>query len=132
MNKRFSSGLLLLLGLVFTLGGVVASAAEEKKAPVFGPYEAILLDKEFVKDVRVDGKDVFIMLQPAHRNDQLTMKISMQKGAGYRNWFTGKEVLVAQENSGRAANTWTDRIQTSANYIEYYSGDKLFLHLKRK
>lgn len=109
-----------------------SSAGEPTSERVFGPWEAILFDGTIVQNVRVTGDDIFIMLQPDHRNDQLSMKISMQRGAGYRKWFTGEEVLVAQENAGRAANTWTDRIQTSATYLEYYSGDKLFLHLKRK
>jgi len=129
--SRFLS-VLGLGGCLMLVSAVVLAAADEDKKPrKFGPYEAILFDEEYLQNVRVTGADVFIMLQPAHRNDQLTMKISMQKGAPYRKWFTGEEVLVAQENSGRAANTWTDRIQTSATYIEYYSGGKLFLHLKK-
>ncbi len=129
MNR---SRFLLLLTFGLFLSAFAALRAEETQTRSWGPWEAIVFDETVVKDVRVSGDDIFIMLQPAHRNDQLTMKVSMQKGAGYRKWFTGNEVLVAQENSGRAANTWTDRIQTSANYLEYYAGDKLFLHLKRK
>lgn len=113
-------------------GAVSAAAGEPTKERVFGAWEAIAFDGAVVQNVRVSGDDIFIMLQPDHKDDQLTMKISMQKGAPYRKWFTGDEVLVAQENSGRAANTWTDRIQTSAKYIEYYAGGKLFLHLKRR
>ncbi len=130
MNRfRFLS--LLSLGLF--IAALSALRADDAPKPrIWGPWEAIVFDEAIVQDVRVSGDDIFIKLQPDHRNDQLTMKISMQKGAAYRKWFTGDEVLVAQENAGRAANTWTDRIQTSANYLEYYAGDKLFLHLKRK
>ncbi|WP_221031778.1 hypothetical protein [Actomonas aquatica] len=130
MNRfRFLS--LLTLGCI--LGAFAALRADDHKtARSWGPWEAIAFDEAVVQDVRVSGDDIFIKLQPDHRNDTLTMKISMQKGAGYRKWFTGEEVLVAQENSGRAANTWTDRIQTSASYLEYYANGKLFLHLKRK
>ena len=120
-----------VLGL-FLLAAVGARAAEPTTERSWGPWEALAFDGTVLQNVRVTGDDIFIMLQPDHRNDTLTMKISMQPGAPYRKWFTGGEVLVAQENSGRAADTWTDRIQTSATYIEYYSGDKLFLHLKRK
>ncbi len=130
MNRsRFLS--LLTFGLF--LGAFATLRAEDKPmARSWGAWEAIAFDETVVQDVRVTGDDIFIMLQPAHRNDQLTMKISMGKGSGYRKWFTGDEVLVAQENAGRAANTWTDRIQTSATYLEYYANGKLFLHLKRK
>lgn len=109
-----------------------ARSAEPTAERAWGVWEAILFDGTVVQNVRVSGDDIFIMLQPEHRNDQLTMKISMEKGGPYRKWFTGNEVLVALQNDGRPENTWSDRIQTSANYLEYYSGGKLFLHLKRK
>jgi len=122
----------LLAVLAAMLCLLATSLFAQNPPPVYGPYEAIVFDQEYLQDVQVDDKgDIFLKLQPAHRNDQLTMKISMQPGGPYRKRFTGNEVLVAQENSGRAANTWTDRIQTSATYIEYYAGDKLFLHLKK-
>ena len=113
-------------------GLATATAVEPTTERAFGPWDAIAFDGAVVQNVRVSGDDIFIMLQPDHKDAQLTMKISMQKGGPYRKWFTGEEVLVAQENAGRAANTWTDRIQTSATYVEYYAGEKLFLHLKRR
>jgi hypothetical protein len=113
-------------------GLVSVSAEEPTEERSFGVWDAIGFDGAVVQNVKVSGDDIFIMLQPDHKDDQLTMKISMQKGAPYRKWFTGDEVLVAQENSGRAANSWTDRIQISAKFIEYYAGGKLFLHLKRR
>ena len=129
--SRFHLRLLSLFAFLILAG--LAAAADEPTSPrSWGPWEAIHFDETVVQDVRVSGDDIFIKLQPAHRNDQLTMKISMEQGAAYRKWFTGNEVLVAQENSGRAENIWTDRIQTSAKYLEYYTGGKLFLHLKRK
>ena len=131
MNR---SRFLALLSFVLLLGSFATSrAAEATTERSWGPWEAIVFDTTIIQDVRVSGDDIFIKLQPEHRNDQLTMKNSMQQGAGYRKWFTtGTEVHVALENTGRPANVWSDRIQSGANYLEYYSGDKLFLHLKRK
>lgn len=113
-------------------GVLISSAAEPTKERAFGEWDAIGFDGAVVQNVKVSGDDIFIMLQADHKDAQLTMKISMQKGTAYRKWFTGDEILVAQENTGRAAGTWTDRIQTSAKYLEYYAGGKLFLHLKRR
>ncbi len=113
--------------------GFVPFASAQGANPIFGNYEAIVYDTTMLQGVRVDEKtgDVFIMFQPDKTDTQLTLKISMAEGAQYRKWFTGDEVLVAQENHGRAPNTWTDRVQTSANYIEYHASGSIFLHLKR-
>jgi len=134
--------LLSFVSLLFVLNGALpfAFAQEEEPAetrqyanPIFGYYEAIRFDAEMLQGVRVNEEtgDVFIMFQPDKTDTQLTLKISQEEGAQYRKWFTGEEVLVAQENAGRAINTWTDRVQTSANYIEYHAEGRLFLHLKR-
>jgi hypothetical protein len=131
--------------LMMVLAGVVATAplsfADAVETPAtaatvqkFGPYEALVFDKTMLSDVKVDEKgDIYLMLQPDKIDSQLTMKISMQKGAGYRKWFTGDETLVAQQNAkgGRTAGVWSDRIQTSATYIEYWAEGKCFLHLKK-
>lgn len=137
MHLRRTCLALIIAGLLAPAPFVLADAPEATTANAagqkFGPYEAIVYDSTLLAGVKVDEKgDVFIMLQPDKLNSQLSMKISMQEGAGYRKWFTGDEVLVAQENTtGRSAGVWSDRIQTTANYIEYWSGGKLFLHLKK-
>ncbi|HTJ77732.1 MAG TPA: hypothetical protein VL357_01945 [Rariglobus sp.] len=130
--------LLLVAGAVVSAPLSFGQTAEKPAAAVavqkFGPYEALVFDKAMLSDVRVDDKgDIYLMLQPDQVAAQITMKISMEKGAGYRKWFTGDETLVAQQNAtgGRTAGVWSDRIQTSANYIEYWAGGKCFLHLKK-
>lgn len=122
----------LLFTLIVSLGASFAQAATATTERDFGPWTAVVFDENVIQDVRVSGDDIFIKLQPDHRNDKLTMKNSMQVDGPYRKWLTGDEVFVAQENTGRAANTWSDRMQTSANYIHYYSDGKLFLRLKRR
>lgn len=116
---------------LFTFIGLGSLVSAQEANPVFGPYEAIVYDHDMLQGVRVQGADVFIMFQADKTDTQLVLKISMANGSQYRKWFTGEEELVAQENTGRAANTWTDRVQTSANYIEYWADGKLFLHLKK-
>lgn len=53
----------------------------------------------------------------------------MDRVRQYGKWFPGHEEVVAQDNAFRAPNTWTDRVLTTASYIEYRDGDHLFLHL---
>jgi len=124
----------LLCSLVwFACIGLVPFASGQDANPVFGYYEAIGYDADMLQGVKVNEStgDVFIMFQPDKTDTQLTLKISNAEGEQYRKWFTNEEVLVAQENHGRAPNTWTDRVQTSANYIEYHANGRIFLHLKR-
>lgn len=118
---------------LFIFIGFVPFASAEEANPVFGPYEAIVYDHEVLQGVQVDGEgNVFIMFQPDKTDTQLVLRISMMEGAQYRNWFTtGETEFASQENTGRAPNVWTDRVQTTANYIEYWADGKLFLHLKK-
>lgn len=116
-----------------TAGSAPASPAAPADVKKFGPYEALVYDATLLADVKVDDKgDIFLLFQPGKTDTQVTIKISMQNGAAYRKWFTGDEVLAAQQNtSGRSPGVWSDRVQTTANYIEYWAGGKLFLHLKK-
>lgn len=122
----------LLATVLLALSAQGAAAEEATEERDFGPWTAVVFVEKYIQDVRVSGDDIFIKLQPDHRNDQLTMKNSMTEGGPYRKWFNGEVEFVAQENSGRPANSWTDRMQTSANFIDYYSDGKLFLRLKRR
>lgn len=117
---------------LFVIIGLVPFASAQDANPIFGTYEAIVYDHEMLQGVKVDSVgDIFIMFQPDKTDTQLTLRISMAEGSQYRKWFTGDEVLVAQENAGRAPDTWTDRVQTTANYIEYIADGRIFLHLKK-
>ena len=109
-----------------------APAPKSETRPTFGPYEAIVMDKAVLQNVKVDAEGaIYLMFVPEKRGATVKIRISMAEGAEYRKWFTGEEELVAQENGTRAPNTWTDMVKTTANYIEYRDGEHLFLHLKK-
>lgn len=123
-----------LLSLLVFIGLVPFVSAQDNAPanPIFGSYEALIMDHDMLQGVKVDGVgDIFIMFQDGQQDTQLSLKISMADGSQYRKWFTGDEVLIAQENSGRGVNVWTDRVQTTANYIEYWANGKIFLKLKK-
>lgn len=136
LNRLLST--MVLIGAVSSAPFLSAQTAEKPAQAVavqkFGPYEALVFDKAMLSNVKVDEKgDVYLLLQPDKIGEQLTMKISMEKGAAYRKWFNGEETWVALQNvpGGRKPGVWSDRIQTSAAYIEYWAGGKCFLHLKK-
>jgi hypothetical protein len=138
MKPRPGFAVLLLSGAL--LAGYAAEqnppaspAPRAEARPTFGPYEAIVMDKTVLQNVKVDPADgaIYLMFVPEKRGANVRIKISMAEGAEYRKWFTGEEELVALENGQRQPNAWTDQVKTTANYIEYRGDGKLFLHLKK-
>jgi len=98
----------------------------------FGPYEALTINSDVIRGVKVDeaGK-IWLLLNPDYRELELRLKISMEEGANYRKWFTGEEVLVSPANQGKQPNAWTDWIETQSKYIEYWMNGEKVLHLKK-
>ncbi|MEM9158515.1 MAG: hypothetical protein AAGB46_05650 [Verrucomicrobiota bacterium] len=107
-------------------------ADESTEAPTFGPYVAISINSNIVRDVKVDKEEnVFLQLYPAHKDKELIVKISNERFASYRNWWHGKRELVSPANAGKQEYGWTDRVQSKAKYIEYWMDGDVFLHLRR-
>jgi hypothetical protein len=104
----------------------------QKSMPVYGPYQAIAINRGIIRDVRVDKElNIFLQLVPEHKNKELVVKISSERFAEYRNWVYGGLELVSPVNAGKTSFGWTDRVQTKAKYIEYWMDGSIFLHLKR-
>ncbi len=98
----------------------------------FGPYEALTINSDVVRGVKVDdGKAVWLLLNPSYKEKELIVKLSNEKGAGYRKWENGTFELVSPANQGKQANEWTDWVRTKSNYIEYWMEGTLVLHLKK-
>ena len=135
---------LLLPGLLSALfaGTVLAgvdpessSAPAQATAPVHqsGPFVAIVFDESILQDFRYDPDldRIYLKRQVEHRNEAITLRNSSLQGEAYRLWFNGSHDLVSPANSGHPPNGWTDWVQTSANFVEYWMDGKLILHLKR-
>lgn len=98
----------------------------------FGPYEALTINSDVVRGVKVDdaGK-IWLLLNPSFRSKEIIVKISNSKGADYRMWFNNSYELVSPANQGKQANQWTDWIETVSPYIEYWMEGEKILHLKK-
>jgi hypothetical protein len=114
--------------LVMAFGHAFAEGANVR----FGPYEALSINSDVIRGVKVDeaGK-IWILLNPTYREREIVLKISNREGAEYRDWFTGGKELVSPANQGKQANQWTDWVETEAPYIEYWMSDRKILHLKK-
>ena len=105
-------------------------ANEKSGAETFGPYTALARNGEVVKDVKItDNGRIYLLLNPAHKEKEIILKNSNFFRDGYRNWFDGKKELISPANQGKAPNEYTDWVETTGNYIEYYLDGDLILHL---
>ncbi len=109
-----------------------AAEAQRNEIPVFGLYEAIAINRQVVRDVKVDKElNVYLQLFPAHKDKELVVKISNERFSSYREWVHGGFELVSPANAGKTSYGWTDWVQSKAKYIEYWMDGEIFLHLKR-
>lgn len=107
----------------------IASAADSE---TFGPYTALVRDDNIVKNVKVnDSGRIYLLLNSDHKEKEIILKNSNYNKSGYRNWFNGELELVSPANQGKAPNEYTDWVDSSANYLEYYMEGQLILHLAK-
>jgi len=98
--------------------------------PAFGPYLALAIDSNIVKNVKVtETNRIYLLLNPTHKEKEIVLKNSTADKSGYRKWFNGEFELISPANQGKAPNEYTDWVETTGNYIEYYMDGKLILHL---
>lgn len=117
---------------VLLLLGILGSTAEAGGPVYFGPYEALTINSEVIRGVKVDDAGrIWLLLNPAHRSRKIVVKISNEEGGSYRQWFNGTEELVSPANQGKQPNQWTDWIETEAPFIEYWMDGKKVLYLKK-
>jgi hypothetical protein len=93
-------------------------------------FKVLSQDNAIVSDVRSDEANVWIKLTADHLDDTVTVRISNKNQDYYRAWFNDSPDLVSAGYRGNGV--WSDRVQTQANYIEYWIADQLVLHLERK
>lgn len=131
--KRVLSLLLLLALAVLPSFAHAAEDAENGVAEEFGPFQALTFNKAILRDVKYVAEEgtVYLQLFPEHKDKELIVKLSNDYFASYRLWTHGGYELVSPANQGKPPYAWTDFVETSANYIEYWMDGEVFLHLKR-
>lgn len=121
---------LVLLAFLLASPRFLLQAADEPER--FGPYVALTRVAEIVEDVTIDEQGaIYLLLNPTHKEKEIILKNSSAYKEGYRKWFNGQYELVSPANQGKAPNEYTDWVETSGNYIEYYMDGQLVLHLAK-
>jgi hypothetical protein len=121
------------LVLVFALAFLFPMAVQAQEGAKFGPLIALKMDKHVVEDVLVNGDNIYVKVAKDSWNASFTVRISNKNGADYWKWSDDKPEMVVRVYQGPKSDKlgYTYRINTSANYIEYYKGGKLVLQLER-
>jgi len=145
MGGKLQALVLLFLGVLCTSlwgqqtseptrpGSSVGRAPAGPEMRVFGPYQAIAINRDIVNDVKVDEEmNIHLQLFPAHKDKRMVVKISNERFSSYREWFLGGHELVSPANAGKPPCGWTDWVQTKARYIDYWIDGEGFLYLKRR
>ncbi len=133
MKRLFACLLLIAFSALPSLlqaGGEPEDGATHKQ---FGPFEAVTFNATILRDVKYvpEENNVYLQLFPAYKDKEIIVKLSNSYFASYREWNHGGFELVSPANQGKAPYAWTDFVNTSANYIEYWMDGEVFLHLKR-
>ncbi len=112
--------LIVIVGLILSF----SILAEELSVNILARDESV------VTAVRTEGDNIWIKLSKDHLTDVITVRLSNNNQDSYRTWFNGSTDLVSSGYRGNGA--WSDRVQSKANFVEYWLDDKLVLHLERK
>jgi len=141
MNRLFATATLfafsVLTALVWASGEPDGSTTAGK---AYGPFEALTHDKAIIRDVKyvAEENNVYIQLLPEHKEKEIRVKLSNAYFSSYRKWHPGDWTLASDDyelvspaNQGKTPYGWTDFVNTSANYIEYWMDGEVILHLKR-
>jgi hypothetical protein len=124
MKKLFTTVILALCLTAFPAFG---------QDPVFGPFSALVINEDVVKDVHTGGNDIYVKVAEACRDREFSVKISEENMAGYRRWQDSQAVMKVRvyQSDVRGKQGYTYRINTSAPFVEFWMGEQLILHLKR-
>ena len=121
----------LPLGAQEPVTGAAPTAAPAPAPPRFGPFEALVFDATVLQDVKVENGRIYLKLQPEQTQKEILLRNSSLPFDAYRKWFNDSFDLVAPADAGRALNAWTDWVETTGTYVEYWMEGRLFLHLHR-
>jgi hypothetical protein len=122
---------MLFSGLALMLMAPLVVQAQDKGQ--YGPFTALKLDAQIVEDVRVEGDNVYVKVQPGSRNASFAVKVADGNMADYRKWHDGTSERAVKVYQGPQTQYqgYTYRVSTTAKYIEYYLDGKLILQLER-
>jgi hypothetical protein len=112
---------------------LVPTAIQAEQGTNPGTFSAIKMDQDVVDHVLTEGNDIFVKVHGDYWGAEFIVKISNENMASYRQWLNGSWEYPTQvyRSNQKGKQGYTYRINTSAKYVEYWTGGKMVLHLMR-
>ena len=119
--------------ILLAMALVIPVTASAQSSPNFGPFKPLIMDQTVVQDVLVQDNEIYVKVAKDYWDKTLTVKISNEEKASYRTWNNGESEMAIKVYRAQQHKLlgYTYRINTSANYVEYWMDGRLVLHLMR-
>jgi hypothetical protein len=123
-----------LFSFLLALSLLTPVSIQAQEQTQFGDFFALEMDKEVVDHVLSEGNDIYVKITKGYWDASFTVRISNAKRTDYRTWLDGASdrrvnVYRSQQTDKQG---YTYRINTRAEFVEYWVGDRLVLHLERR
>lgn len=123
----------VLLTILLALFLLVPATVQAQEGTKYGTFSAIKMDQDVVEYVLTEGNDIYLKVDRDYWGEDFMVKISNLNMASYRMWLNGQweypiKVYRSQQKNKQG---YTYRINTSASFVEYWTGGRLILHLER-
>jgi len=123
----------VLFAFFLTLFLIVPALAAAEQGAKYGTFSAIKMEQDVVEHVLTEGNDIWVKVARDHWDADFIVKISNENMTDYRSWLNGEMdyPVKVYHSQKREKQGYTYRINTSAPFVEYWTGDRLILHLER-
>ena len=123
----------VLFTVVLALCLLMPVAVQAQEGTKYGTFSAIKMDEDVVDHVLTEGNDIYVKVHRDYWDEDFAVKISSGNMTDYRSWLDGEiefpiKVYRSQQKNKQG---YTYRINTAARFVEYWSADRLILHLER-
>ena len=123
----------VLLSVLLALFLLVPVTVQAQEGTKYGTFSAVKMDEDVVEHVLTEGNDIYVKVHTDYWDADFVVKISNENMASYRSWLNGEmeypiKVYRSQQKNKQG---YTYRINTAARFVEYWTGDRLVLHLER-
>lgn len=123
----------VLFTFLLALFLILPAAAAAEQGTMYGTFSAIKMEQDVVEHVLTEGNDIWVKVARDYWDADFIVRISNENMTNYRSWLNGdmEYPVKVYRSQQRNRKGYTYRINTSAPFVEYWTGERLILHLER-